>query len=74
MPAALALDVYENESALAVELRSGKSGFPLLGRSNVILTPHNAFNTAEAVERKAEQTVRQIEHFTQNGRFLWPNP
>lgn len=71
---ALALDVYENESALAVELRSGKSGFPLLGRSNVILTPHNAFNTAEAVERKAEQTVRQIGHFMQNGRFLWPSP
>ena len=66
---ALALDVYENESALAVGLRSGKSDFPLLGRPNVILTPHNAFNTAEAVERKAEQTVRQVEHFLQNGKF-----
>jgi D-lactate dehydrogenase len=52
-------------------LRSGKSGFPLLGRANVILTPHNAFNTAEAVERKATQTVQQIEHFVQNGEFLW---
>jgi D-lactate dehydrogenase len=68
---ALALDVYENESALAVALRSGKSSFPLLGRPNVILTPHNAFNTAEAVERKSEQTIRQIEHFLQNGEFLW---
>ena len=71
---ALALDVYEKESALAVALRSGKSGFPLLGRANVILTPHNAFNTAEAVGRKAAQTVQQIEHFLQNGEFLWPNP
>ena len=71
---ALALDVYENENALAVELRSGKSGFPLLGRSNVILTPHNAFNTAEAVERKAEQAVRQVEHFRAHGKFLWPVP
>jgi D-lactate dehydrogenase len=71
---ALALDVYEKESALAVGLRSGKSGFPLLGRANVILTPHNAFNTAEAVERKAAQTIQQIEHFMQNGEFLWPNP
>ena len=71
---ALALDVYENESALAVGLRSGQSGFPLLGRPNVILTPHNAFNTAEAVERKAEQTIQQIEHFMQNGEFLWPVP
>ncbi len=68
---ALALDVYEKESALAVALRSGKSGFPLLNRANVILTPHNAFNTDEAVERKAEQTVQQIEHFMQNGEFLW---
>jgi D-lactate dehydrogenase len=71
---ALALDVYEKESALAVALRSGKSGFPLLGRANVILTPHNAFNTAEAVERKAEQTVQQIEHFLRAGKFLWPVP
>ncbi|HUJ72218.1 MAG TPA: 2-hydroxyacid dehydrogenase [Verrucomicrobiae bacterium] len=71
---ALALDVYENESKLAVALRSGKSGFPLLGRPNVILTPHNAFNTAEAVERKAEQTIRQIEHFLKNGEFLWQGP
>lgn len=71
---ALALDVYENESALAVALRSGKSGFPLLGRPNVILTPHNAFNTAEAVERKVQQTVQQIEHFRKHGVFLWSPP
>jgi D-lactate dehydrogenase len=68
---ALALDVYDKESALAVALRSGKSSFPLLGRANVILTPHNAFNTAEAVERKAEQTVQQIEQFQKSGMFLW---
>ena len=46
----------------------------LLGRPNVILTPHNAFNTAEAVERKTEQTVQQIEHFLEHGKFLWPVP
>jgi D-lactate dehydrogenase len=110
--AGVALDVYENESALAVALRadglvgaasrprpeanpfvagrrshedavaSGAPGgrarptvsFPLLGRANVILTPHNAFNTAEAVERKAEQSVQQIEHFLKQGKFLWPVP
>jgi D-lactate dehydrogenase len=71
---ALALDVYDNESTLAVALRSGKSGFPLFGRPNVILTPHNAFNTAEAVERKAQQTVQQIEHFLAHDQFLWPVP
>jgi D-lactate dehydrogenase len=70
----LALDVYENESALAVALRSGKSGFPLLGRPNVILTPHNAFNTAEAVDRKAKQTIQQIEYFLAHKWFLWPVP
>jgi D-lactate dehydrogenase len=71
---ALALDVYENESALAVALRSGKACFPLAGRPNVILTPHNAFNTSEAVDRKAEQTVQQIVHFQKHGSFLWVPP
>lgn len=76
------LDVYNRESLLAVALRSGqKSNDPevaatleLANRSNVILTPHNAFNTAEAVQRKAEQSVRQTEHFLQTGSFLWPVP
>ncbi|HTS16369.1 MAG TPA: NAD(P)-dependent oxidoreductase [Verrucomicrobiae bacterium] len=70
----LALDVYENESSLGVALRAGKAEFPLLGRPNVILTPHNAFNTAEAVDRKAKQTVEQIEHFLAHKWFLWPVP
>jgi D-lactate dehydrogenase len=70
----LALDVYENESTLAVALRSGQSEFPLRGRPNVILTPHNAFNTAEAVDRKAKQTVQQIEYFLAHKWFLWPVP
>jgi D-lactate dehydrogenase len=67
----LALDVYENESELAVALRLGKVCFPLSGRPNVILTPHNAFNTFEAVDRKAEQAVQQITHFKKHGTFLW---
>jgi D-lactate dehydrogenase len=70
----LALDVYENESALGVALRSGKADFPLLGRPSVILTPHNAFNTAEAVDRKAKQTIQQIEYFIAHKWFLWPVP
>jgi D-lactate dehydrogenase len=72
--AGVGLDVYENEGALAVALRAEKVKFPLLGRPNVILTPHNAFNTAEAVERKAEQSVQQIEHFRTQKKFLWPVP
>ncbi len=70
----LALDVYENESTLAVALRSGKSNFPFASRPNVILTPHNAFNTTEAVDRKAEQTVQQNAHFQKHGAFLWSPP
>ncbi len=70
----LALDVYENESTLAVALRSGKSDFPLFGGPNVILTPHNAFNTSEAVDRKAEQTIQQILNFQKHGSFLWSPP
>jgi D-lactate dehydrogenase len=46
----------------------------LAGRPNVILTPHNAFNTRESVERKARQTIQQIEEFMKTGRFLWPGP
>ena len=68
----VALDVYENESEMATALRSGRGGFPLLGRPNVILTPHNAFNTEEAVERKSEQSARQVERFLRHGDFLWP--
>jgi len=71
---ALALDVYEKENELAVAMRAEKTSFPLLGRANVILTPHNAFNTAEAVERKAEQTIQQIESFLSSGKFLWTEP
>jgi D-lactate dehydrogenase len=41
---------------------------------NVILTPHNAFNTREAVDRKAEHAVRQVEHFLREGTFLWAVP
>jgi D-lactate dehydrogenase len=72
--AGLGLDVYENESKLAVSLRAGQGASPLLGCPNAILTPHNAFNTQEAVERKAEQSVQQIEQFLKHGKFLWPVP
>ena len=43
-------------------------------REDVILTPHNAFNTAEALEEKARQSAAQIEHFLKNETFIWPVP
>ena len=70
----VALDVYEKEQQMAVALRAGQGGFVLAGRLNVILTPHNAFNTHEAVERKSVQTVQQVEQFLRDGTFVWPVP
>ncbi len=76
------LDVYAHEQELAVSLRARRSStdpetaatLALVERDDVILTPHNAFNTSEAVERKSEQSVRQLLHLIEHGEFLWPMP
>ncbi|MBI4026265.1 MAG: hydroxyacid dehydrogenase [Verrucomicrobia bacterium] len=78
----VALDVFDQENKLAVALRAGglpddvsvRAVLELAKRSNVICTPHNAFNTSESVERKAQQSAQQTEHFLRHGRFLWPVP
>jgi len=80
--AGVALDVYSHEDLLAVSLRSGKQCddkevcdvHKLAAFPQVILTPHNAFNTSEGVERKAQQSIEQIIHFIKNGTFIWPVP
>ena len=46
----------------------------LAARPDAILTPHNAFNTRESVERKSAQSIEQLEHLRRTGRFLWPVP
>jgi D-lactate dehydrogenase len=76
------LDVYDHEANLAVSLRSGTptndlevaATLALADRDDCILTPHNAFNTAEAVHRKCDQSVQQILAFRESGQFLWPAP
>jgi len=76
------LDVYENESLLATALRAGQHADApsvaalrdLASRAQVILTPHNAFNTLEAVDRKSAQTAEQIARFLKDGTFIWPLP
>ncbi len=72
------LDVYENESDLAVSLRAGTASanavLKLNASADVLCTPHNAFNTEEAVVRKSEQSVEQVEHFLKTGNFLWEVP
>jgi D-lactate dehydrogenase len=74
------LDVYAHEPELAVALRTGArpadaealAALELARRENVICTPHNAFNSTEAVHRKSLHSVQQIEAFLATGEFLWP--
>lgn len=78
------MDVYNVESRLGVMLRNGgkaESGdvelnavFELMRRDDAVLTPHNAFNTSEAVLRKSEQTIAQLEALLKTGKLLWPIP
>ena len=78
------LDVYEREADLAVALRAGADDAPrdgalaatlaLAARDDVIATPHNAFNTAEALERKADQSVASVLEFLGKGTFPDPVP
>ncbi|MBI5463757.1 MAG: hydroxyacid dehydrogenase [Ignavibacteriales bacterium] len=73
------LDVFESERELANILRSSRTErtgqaaefVKLLSYPNVLFTPHNAFNTREAVERKSEFTVRQLNHMLKHGAFIW---
>lgn len=75
--AGLGLDVFEDESGLAEALRKGDKDASspaalikeLQNKSNVVLTPHNAFNTFEAVRRKTEQSVSAVMSFLQQGVF-----
>lgn len=75
------LDVFDNEAELARELReqaepgaAARTVQALAQHPNVILTPHNAFNTAEATARKAERSVQQLTGFLDSGRFIWSVP
>jgi len=78
----VAMDVYPFENELGMALRTGtevknpelKIVRELANYPNVIQTPHNAFNTEEAVVRKSEQSVRQIEHFINHEKLLWEIP
>ncbi len=82
------LDVYDEEPELAVALREGRlsvadathpspsvsATLALARRLDVITLPHNAFNTVEAVKRKAQQSVDTVLTFLSDGTFTHPVP
>jgi D-lactate dehydrogenase len=86
--AGVALDVYNHEKQLASVLRGGidPDTLPEPARSEIdaivslmkhpraVLTPHNAFNTIESVERKSRDTASNLVSFLETGRFLTPVP
>ncbi len=72
------LDVFDNESELVTQLRhktwindDTEILLEMETMPNVILTPHNAFNTREATGRKAQQTVQQLQECREQRRFVW---
>jgi len=75
------LDVFSEEIKLGPALREHHPAtYPELDafqnlsrRDNVILTPHNAFNTQESIERKSAQTAQQLNAFFTHGKFLEPS-
>jgi len=80
------LDVYDHEKEVAAVLRDGAAlaSVPDNARRGVeavlklhehpraILTPHNAFNTVESVERKSRETAANLSAYFASGEFLSP--
>ena len=73
----LGLDVFEDEPNAAAALRSGNNHTSLEAQTiaallpypNVLFTPHNAFNTIEAVQRKSQFSVDEILYFLKSKNF-----
>lgn len=77
----VALDTFEGEDIWIYEetilddcnlpsaekFKKGLESFYLLQFENVILTPHNAFNSHEAMQRIIETALADIINFSQNG-------
>ena len=78
----IGLDVYSEENVLADALRAGRTDrcasaetiLELARDERVILTPHNAFNTCEALERKAALSAESVEAFLKSKTFPYPVP
>lgn len=64
-----ALDVLENEEQLHANDQSDKItalNKRLISLDNVLISPHNAFNTIEAEQRIEETTISNIQNFLNN--------
>lgn len=69
--------MYEEESKLAIFLQSGieaatdsfKRIMRLKDREDVIFTPHNAFNSLDDLEKKAELSCLALKMFSETGKF-----
>jgi len=78
----ISLDVYSQESALAHNLRNNQKVktpieqtiIELSKKEQVLFTPHNAFNTLEALEQKASLSANAIDHHIKHGSFPCPIP
>ena len=78
----IGLDVYPQEGALADCLRAGKAVeistgqiiLELAKSDQVLFTPHNAFNTTEALEKKASLSAASIVSYLKNGAFTFSVP
>lgn len=78
--AGVGLDAFDGEQELGAALRAGKgpqsqqakAAVELMGRPEVMFTPHNAFNTTEAVERKSEHSIQSLTDFISKQQFTWP--
>ena len=76
------LDVLEEEGIIKDELNCLAAGemqghdlkivlenHALIDMPNVIITPHNAFNTIEALQRKSQFSVDEVLYFLKNKDF-----
>lgn len=57
------LDILINNKAEAYDLKTVLANHILVDMPNVVITPHNAFNTTEALQRILDTTVENIKSF-----------
>lgn len=62
----------KNDALSALELQKAMLAFSILRSSHVILSPHNAYNTTEALERILAMSVENIHLFLENGVLATP--